>query len=504
MNGWFAYAPGEPQPDEPGPPDGPSLDLDVAEGLARALRDVLEMAGRAQPRTKSATVDWIESHLGAPLGELTTVTTEWPAWRHASVQSGVEAYLPPGVEWIGLRSRHVEHMALIDLLMHEPGMGQTLAQPQLIEVATGPDTMADAFRVALCRLATDDGSPVVLCLRRSDEHGPPQVAIELVLSDPKAGAPVLQRLRELVDEHDVLRGQVVTFGPSEHYGNHMVSFLPRPDVGPDDVVLPAGILEQLSHHVLGIGDRAAQLTELGFHLKRGLLLYGPPGTGKTHTVRHLIAQAVEATVIVLSGEGLAMIEPATTLARRLTPSIVVVEDVDLIAQDRDYSPTGNPLLFSLLDAMDGVAADADVTFLLTTNRTAVLEDALVQRPGRVDLAVEIPRPDAAGRERLLRLYARDATLEADLTDAVARTEGVTASAIKELMRRAVLAALDGGGTTITTRVLAACLDDFFADRARLTRALLGDDASAAEAGPPPALNVGDDAFRSSLRLDFDA
>lgn len=57
MNGWFAYAPGEPQPDEPGPPDGPSLDLDVAEGLARALRDVLEMAGRAQPRTKSATVD---------------------------------------------------------------------------------------------------------------------------------------------------------------------------------------------------------------------------------------------------------------------------------------------------------------------------------------------------------------------------------------------------------------------------------------------------------------
>jgi ATP-dependent 26S proteasome regulatory subunit len=291
----------------------------------------------------------------------------------------------------------------------------------------------------------------------------------------------------------VLRGQVVTFGPSEHYRNHLVSFLPRPDVAADDVVLPAGILEQLSHHVLGIGDRAAQLTELGFHLKRGLLPYGPPGTGKTHTVRHLIAQADQATVIVLSGEGLAMIEPATTLARRLTPSIVVVEDVDLIAQDRDYSPTGNPLLFSLLDAMDGVAADADLTFLLTTNRTAMLEDALVQRPGRVDLAVEIPRPDAAGRERLMRLYARDATLEADL-----------AEAIKELMRRAALAALDAGNTTITTQVLAACLDDFFADRARLTRALLGDDTRASDAGAPPALNVGDDAFRSSLRLDFDA
>ena len=85
MNGWFAYAPGEPQPDEPGPADGPSLDPDVAEGLARALRDVLEMAGRAQPRTKSATVDWIESHLGQPLSELTTVTTEWSRSIHSTL-----------------------------------------------------------------------------------------------------------------------------------------------------------------------------------------------------------------------------------------------------------------------------------------------------------------------------------------------------------------------------------------------------------------------------------
>ena len=160
----------------------------------------------------------------------------------------------------------------------------------------------------------------------------------------------------------------------------------------------------------------------------------------------------------------------------------MVEDVDLIAQDRDYSPTGNPLLFSLLDAMDGVAADADVTFLLTTNRTAELETALVQRPGRVDLAVEIPRPDAAGRERLFGLYARGARLTADLTEAVARTEGVTASAIKELMRRAVLSAVEQGGSTVDGALLGECLTAFFADEARLTRALVGG-ATTGPAGP---------------------
>src|SRR5205814_4503363 len=98
--------------------------------------------------------------------------------------------------------------------------------------------------------------------------------------------------------------------------------------------------------------------------------------------------------ILLTGRSIRLIDEAAALARRLQPSMVVLEDVDLIAADRDYTPGGNPMLFALLDAMDGVGADADVTFLLTTNRADILESALADRPGRVDLAVELPRPDA--------------------------------------------------------------------------------------------------------------
>ena len=75
-------------------------------------------------------------------------------------------------------------------------------------------------------------------------------------------------------------------------------------------------------------------------------------------------------------------------------------------------------LFSLLEAMDGVGADADVTFVLTTNRADILETALADRPGRVDLAIEIPRPDAACRERLFRVYVRDLAMDADLDPVV--------------------------------------------------------------------------------------
>ncbi|MFT4295906.1 MAG: ATP-binding protein [Micropruina sp.] len=481
MAGWITFAPDENNPE----PTGAALEAGLAAELAANLNAVLAMAARAVPSRTSATARLIEAHLGVPVTDATVVGADWPLWRHASVQRAVDAYLGAEADWFGLAVPHAEHQELSDLLHHESRSGsETIARPQWVEVAVGPDTMSDVVKLGLVTTQAPDGSPLVLCLRLFSGHGDSEVRVELLVADPAGGGRVLQRLRELTDELDVLRGQVVSFGISEHYGNQLVSFLPRPDVRAEDVVLPADVLTQLHRHVLGIGARAARLGELGVHLKRGLLLYGPPGTGKTHTVRHLIGRADGRTVIVLSGQGLGLIEPASALARRLAPSVVVVEDVDLIAQDRGFSPDGNPLLFSLLDAMDGVAADADVTFLLTTNRVADLEEALVQRPGRVDLAIEIPRPDAAGRERLFRLYTRGARLDADLTDAVAATEGVTASAIKELMRRAILAAVEAGTDTVTDAVLSACLADFFADDARLTRALVGAEPAPEQSGPP--------------------
>ncbi len=91
--------------------------------------------------------------------------------------------------------------------------------------------------------------------------------------------------------------------------------------------------------------------------------------------------------------------------------------------------------------MDGAAPDADLLFLLTTNRADLLEPALAARPGRVDIAVEIAPPDAAARERLLMLYGQNVPLaltEQDVNLAVERTDGTTASFLKELIRRSVL------------------------------------------------------------------
>jgi hypothetical protein len=82
--------------------------------------------------------------------------------------------------------------------------------------------------------------------------------------------------------------------------------------------------------------------------------------------------------------------------------------------------------------------DADILFILTTNRPEALEAALTSRPGRIDQAIEFPLPDPEGRERLIRLYAQGVEVPAEVVATIVkRTERVSAAFIKELMRRSV-------------------------------------------------------------------
>src|SRR5690348_16285922 len=96
--------------------------------------------------------------------------------------------------------------------------------------------------------------------------------------------------------------------------------------------------------------------------------------------------------------------------------------------------------------MDGLAEEADVVFLLTTNRADLLEPALASRPGRVAQAVERLHADSEARRRLFALYRGELAVEESRLDSVIdRTAGVTASFLKELLRRAAVIAATGNG-----------------------------------------------------------
>jgi predicted AAA+ superfamily ATPase len=293
----------------------------------------------------------------------------------------------------------------------------------------------------------------------------------------------LTTVRERMAQLSVLRGQLISFVVNEfdyHEAGSELTFLPRPEVTAAEVILPDGTLERVVRHVVGIGEQRDALLAAGQHLKRGVLLYGPPGTGKTHLVRHLLSRTPGTTAVLLSGRTLALLNDAVALARAAPPAIVVLEDCDLVAEHRGGET--NAALFETLEAMDGLAPDADIAFILTTNRVDLLERALVERPGRVDLAVEIAKPDLDARERLFRLYAAELlaaghVTEAAVHDAASRTEGVTASFTKELIRRVSINAAQQQRPPRDADVSEA-LDEMMSDAESLTRTLLGGEGPA--------------------------
>jgi hypothetical protein len=308
------------------------------------------------------------------------------------------------------------------------------------------------------------------------EHHP-GLDVEIAGLSVDAAQAVHARLEELRRALNVYRGHVIEVGLAP-MGGISLEFGEVPATAREDVVLPEAVLARIERHALGVAAHRDALLAAGQHLKRGLLLYGPPGTGKTHTTRYLVGQMDGYTRLLLTGRALQGIGFAAELARELQPAVLVLEDVDLVAEDRSFGPGSSPVLFDLLDAMDGAAADADLLFVLTTNRADLLEPALAARPGRVDVAIEIDLPDPDARKRLLALYGRSVPLQlsdADTLEIVERTDGVTASFLKELLRRAMLESLhdDLQPTVVTAAHTARALDDLLDSGQRLTRSLLG-------------------------------
>src|SRR5208283_2667828 len=161
--------------------------------------------------------------------------------------------------------------------------------------------------------------------------------------------------------------------------------------------------------------RREQLSRFRQATRKGILFYGPPGTGKTHTVHYLAGSLPGHTTLLISAEQVGLLSEYMIPARLLQPSVVVMEDADLIARERSQMGVCEDVLLNkLLNEMDGLKEDADILFILTTNRPEALESALTSRPGRIDQAIEFPLPDEEGREKLIRLYSQGIDLSDDL------------------------------------------------------------------------------------------
>ena len=440
----------------------------------RRFMDELILVPRPQLDTLTPLGELVQDFLQTEVAALPLVTEDIPSHRLVDADLALDELATDMSAAVGVTGgQQRDHSSFPELLSSafaRFGPGPV----DYISVATSPTTERRVVAFGMRMLIVDGHRVAVLQRNARPEFGRNSARLEILAAEDAGAESLLRALRRLMLERSVLRGQVISFSGNDYGpGAAGVDFLPRPHVSAADVVLPDGTLSDIVRHVVGIGVHRDALRAAGRHLKRGVLLYGPPGSGKTLTVRHLLSSTPDTTAVVLAGNSIRFVTEAAELARAMQPAIVVLEDVDLIAEDRNLSHGPQPLLFAMLDALDGLDGDADVAFVLTTNRIEVLEHALADRPGRIDLAVEIPLPDTAARHHLFELYARGLPLSAHaVADAADAADGVSGAFAKELMRRTVLLAAEQA-RIVTDDDLQTALKTLLDARDRLTRQLLG-------------------------------
>jgi len=395
----------------------------------------------------------LRKHFSAEPAAFPVVGEQFEASDHPNVQKALEAYVSEhncSTELVGITGDQTFAYMGISLaqlsLPARSGLwgGATVMEGpvQYVNVPLEDDRVIACVQCGLYLISDGKRRLAVLVRGPSDMGISRKVNVEAMAVDRPQAEGFLADLRLLIRKRNVYRGRVVSLS-SDRQGATNVQFHRLPAIARDQIILPEGLLGRIERQTIGFGKHAGQMLAMGRHLKRGLLLHGAPGTGKTLTAMYLASQMPERTVLLLTGRGMSLIEQSCAMARVLQPSIVVLEDVDLIAEERTREGACAAVLFELLNQMDGLSNDADILFLLTTNRPDILEPALASRPGRIDQAIEIPLPDAECRRRLLELYGRGLTLRLErLEHFIAKTEGASAAFVRELLRKSALFAAD--------------------------------------------------------------
>lgn len=202
--------------------------------------------------------------------------------------------------------------------------------------------------------------------------------------------------------------------------------------------------------------------KLGAKLPRGVLLVGPPGTGKTLLARAVAGEAgvpfftVSASEFVemFVGRGAARIRDLFSVARKNSPSIIFIDELDAVGgrRGRSFNDERDQTLNQLLTEMDGFDSDMKVVVIAATNRPEALDPALC-RPGRFSRKVLVGEPDEYGRKKILAVHLRGVPLEENtslICSLVASlTPGFVGADLANIVNEAALLAARRGGESVT-------------------------------------------------------
>jgi len=431
-------------------------------------------------------VDWLGEHFEEhDLEDLVVFRHIFPVWMRVDVQAAILEYFSkrPGHRFFGCRMTDAEgDFRFLNLL--EDGDGAIAIGPPVYSMLDLGDGEPVQTQLRGLWLDKQGRLPYGLLCETTIDHWDAEFRVELAVPPSDQGRRfALSLIDELIlsgQRAETFRGRILIPGSNVPEGmriQNAIDFkrVPLKTVSKDNIVLDQKTSDLFESNTMGFVAQVEALVKLGFSTRKGVLLYGPPGTGKTLLIRYLVGQLQGWTRFIVTPDSVALISQIMEAARWMSPSLIVIEDVDLIAESRESLGQVRPsLLNCLLNEMDGLTPESKVLFLLTTNRPDVLEPALASRPGRIDQAIEIGLPEDAERRHLLGFFSQSIPISDEVIARVSQKTSETSPAfLKELVRRAAQKMLEAKLETLELGCFEAALSNMVNGGGKIGAQLIG-------------------------------
>jgi hypothetical protein len=426
------------------------------------FRDFLD---RLVQRTGPTIDVFFSNQVGMDLTRFRASAKELPGFRFVDLYLAAEWFSDEHEQIAEIQSEHEQFD--LSTLMHSPSnrrVWKGIKQSRMLGWAVGPEQ--ERYFPVDKHWVTGGARPPAgrLIVRLSYNQFYQRVRLEVAAVSPQDAAAAIDAICARSVSHSIYRGSVLELafvaGTKDEYGDIekpqelRVLFKSFEPVAEEDIVIDDEVRSMLIRNIIDLQERRDILKANGVPIRRGVLLYGPPGTGKTFACRYVFARLPGVTRIAVAGTALMQVGHIFSLARLYQPSLVVLEDVDLVFASREINLYSS-ILGELLDQMDGLRPSEDIGVLLTTNSIERMEAAIKDRPGRIGQCIYFGPPQRELRRRYLAHYLGGYdTGDVNIDELVAQSEDATQAFLKEWVHRAVQIAterLSGGDTRAKLR-----------------------------------------------------